>query len=247
MLKKFYLFIAAILLFSTGTNAETNRAWKVGEKLEYRVYYAFFNAGTSTFLVEKEYQSSGRNIVQFKSVIQSRSNFFVKIFDEALSVSDANSYASLRYEKNQRERNEFSKNVTVFNNAAGQALRTEDGHAYPPMNYRRGSMDVLSAIYYVRSQDLSIGKTYTIPVHDGKRDYTMRVKAVGRETVKTPAGTFDALKVEPKLYGEDGKLSKSGQMTLWMTDDDLHIPVRIRISLKFGSMTADLLRSSGTK
>ncbi len=249
-MKKLTLAALSVLWLLSSAGAQTSpgsTAWVAGERLEYKVFFGFFNAGTSVFTAGPEQTIGGRRTVQFKSVLQSAPRFFYSIYDEATSTCDPVTYVTQRYEKVQRERDENSRNITVFNHANRTAVRTEDGRAHPPIEIARNPMDVLSAIYYVRSQSLAVGRTLSIPVHDGKRDYTMKVVVRSRERIRTDAGAFECLKVEPTLYQSDGTVKRRGQMTLWLTDDARHIPVRIRMGLPFGSIVADLKTMSGTR
>jgi hypothetical protein len=242
------LTLTALITISAATSAVSlpPTAWTPGEELSYTVNFGIFRAGTTTFTVARGPVTNERPTYKFRSLLQSSPRFFYSIFDEAVSVSDDSSYATFRYEKIQRENGENSTNTTVYNHARGTAQRTEDRTVHPSMNFKKNSLDVLGAIYYVRNQNLAVGQTLTIPVHDGKRDYTMKVTIRKREPVTTRAGVFNCLLVEPRLYQEDGTLKRKGQITLWMTDDSRHIPVRIRMALAFGSITATLDSMKGT-
>jgi len=59
-----------------------------------------------------------------------------------------------------------------------------------------------------------------------------------RENVQTPAGTFSALLVEPEMVS--GGVEREERLHIWYSDDERHLPVRIRTELKFGSVTATL-------
>ncbi len=56
--------------------------------------------------------------------------------------------------------------------------------------------DSLSAIFYTQSQPLAVGQTVSFPLADSMRTVTVGMKVESREEIKTPAGTFQALKVE---------------------------------------------------
>lgn len=242
------LVALALLLDLTGIrpcDAAARRAWAPGERLEYSVKFGIFSAGTSVFAVNPAATTGGEKTLRFSSMLHSSPNFFITIIDDATSFSEVDSLRTLRYEKTQQEGSKTTTNVTVFNHTAASAVRTEDGQAHPPIHVTPGARDVLGVIYHVRSQPLEVGKSFKIPVHDGRRDYTMEVVVPRRETISVPAGTFNCVVVEPKLWNEDGSLYKRSQMTLWMTDDARHVPVRVKMSLFFGSIVASLEKSSG--
>lgn len=240
---------AALLTVSllSGSAATEERAWLVGEDLQYKVTYGIFNAGTSSFTVSNGPAVAGRATVEFKTVLATSPKFFFKMYDEGVSRADAQNYAVYYYTKIQRERKENSVNVTTYNHAQGRAQRVENNVPCNPIDIKPNTLDVLGVIYFVRSQPLAVGKAFTVPVHDGKRGYTMRVSVKKMEKVSCALGEFDCLLVEPRLTREDGKPYTKGQMTLWLTDDCRHLPIRIRMSTSFGSINVELTSMKGVR
>jgi hypothetical protein len=223
-------------------------AWAPGEELGYTInFLGLLKAGDATFSVKEGPLVDGRPTYQFRSTLISAPRFFHQIRDEAASTADRTTFASYRYEKIQREKDATSTNVTIFDHGRGSAVRTEDGRAHAPIRFKDGALDVLSVIYYVRTQEIQPGQTLTVPVHDGKRDYTMKIRITGPEMVNTRLGSFRCLSVQPLLYEANGTLRRKGQMRLWMTDDHRRIPVRINMSLPFGSLTASISSMKGER
>ena len=58
--------------------------------------------------------------------------------------------------------------------------------------------DVISAVYYVASQPLTIGQKLLFPVNDGGKTAEVRVDVEGREQVKAPYGTFKTVRAPPR-------------------------------------------------
>ena len=116
-------------------------------------------------------------------------------------------------------------------------VRLEE-HSIPPCAF-----DVVSALYYVRGQKLEVGKTLKVPVNDGSRTMKIEVEVQAREEIKTPAGVFQAIRLEPQVFG--GTLFKrSGRMFLWLSDDPAHRLLQLKAKLFFGTITAALTRAS---
>jgi hypothetical protein len=61
------------------------------------------------------------------------------------------------------------------------------------------------------------------------------LKVEGREEIKTPAGTFQTLRVEPTA--DAGIVKNRGNIWIWYTDDDRHMPVQMRARLFWGTIT----------
>jgi hypothetical protein len=67
---------------------------------------------------------------------------------------------------------------------------------------------------------------HTVPV-------TMKVE--GREEIKTTLGTFKTLRVQPTA--DAGVVKNRGNIWIWYTDDERHLPVQMRARLFWGTIT----------
>lgn len=77
-------------------------------------------------------------------------------------------------------------------------------------------------------------------------EYDMYVRYDGKEVYETKLGKFNCVKIKPLLMS--GQVFKEGEgMTLWVTDDDNRIPVRIESDLRVGRITCDLKSYGGNK
>jgi len=101
-------------------------------------------------------------------------------------------------------------------------------------------LDVLSAIYYGGSLPLKNGETHLFPMNDGGKTVDVRLKVEAREEVKTPAGTFRTVRVQPEA--SSGVLKDRAKVWLWYTDDSSHIPVQMRGRMFWGTLTFRLQR-----
>ena len=70
--------------------------------------------------------------------------------------------------------------------------------------------------------------------------YNMYLRYLGKETVKTKYGKFKAIKFKPLLV--KGTIFEGGEkMTVWVTDDGNHIPVRIESPISVGNIKVDMM------
>ena len=103
--------------------------------------------------------------------------------------------------------------------------------------------DVLSAIYFIRTQPLEVGKTFEVFIGDGGRVYKIPVKVVERKRMKTILGRIDVLRVNPELFGPERLIDEEkGEFSIWVTDDTKHIPVGGRIKTDYGTFDIKLKR-----
>ena len=109
------------------------------------------------------------------------------------------------------------------------------------------TQDLLSCFYHARTLDLQNAKpgdVFTIPVFFDYENYPMRIKFLGKETLKTDLGTFRCLKYSPQL--QEGRVFKDQEdMTIWLSDDQNKVPIRLKAELLIGSIKLDLTSYSG--
>ncbi len=103
--------------------------------------------------------------------------------------------------------------------------------------------DVLSAIYFIRTQPLEVGKTFEVFIGDGGRVYKIPIKVLEKKRMKTILGHIDVLRVNPELFGPDRLIDEEkGEFSIWITDDARHIPVGGRIKTDYGTFDIKLKR-----
>ena len=102
--------------------------------------------------------------------------------------------------------------------------------------------DVLSALYLVRTMDMKPDTSREITVNT-KRNWRMSVKFRKREKESTAYGKFKCVLVEPQL-GDDGLFvaKKGKKMLVWITDDELRLPLILKAEVVVGSVTAKLVK-----
>jgi len=102
--------------------------------------------------------------------------------------------------------------------------------------------DPVTVIYLVQ-QLRGPGDEATFEVVNGKANYQVGLKVVGRERVTVRAGTFDTLVIEPTLARLDKPRYKPKfkRMTIWVTDGDTRIPVKMKSEIFIGSVSGELV------
>jgi hypothetical protein len=104
--------------------------------------------------------------------------------------------------------------------------------------------DVVSAIYYLRTQDLEVGHSFELPISDSGRVFRIPVRVVEKKRVKTVLGKVMAVHLEPELFGERGMVNTKGQFSLWLTDDPRHLPVSAQLKGEWGTFDITLKKVS---
>ncbi len=166
-----------------------------------------------------------------------------RVHDRFESFFDSNSYCSRQISKQVEEgfrrvnteiRFDYSRGKNVLdekNLRLGTSKHVES--LIPPC-----VSGILSAVYFVASRSLAPNATYSFPMNDGEHTVGVKVHVEARETIKTPAGTFKTVRVQPEA--ESGPLREKGKLWLWYSDDAAHMPVQIRARLSWGTLTMHL-------
>jgi hypothetical protein len=105
--------------------------------------------------------------------------------------------------------------------------------------------DLISAIYFLRTQPLEPGRQLELMVSDSGAVYRIPVKVGARKRMKTVVGRVQAVRVDIEIFGAERLVDRKGEMTLWITDDSRRLPVRARVNTDIGTLDINLKTVSG--
>lgn len=216
-----------------------NKVWGVGEKLVFSMDYGFYRAGTAVMAVTDCVTVNGDVCYRIQTKAQSNDfiSAFYKVDDEVNSFIDVKGLYSRRFEKKLKEGKYKSDRFVDFYHERRIALNTQKKYAVTEIPVF--VQDILSSLYYLRTFDIKIGVDHYIDVYADGKVYPLRIIIHGKEKVKVPAGTFNCIKVEPVLKSE-GIFKQEGKLTVWMTDDDRKMPVKMTSKIMIGNIGANL-------
>jgi hypothetical protein len=217
----------------------TNRAFGVGERLVFSVGWEFVNAGTAVMEIPEIIKLDGKRCYHIVSTAKSNKVFsvFFEVDDRVESFMDVYGLYSLRYDKHLRE-GKFKADVSmVFDQENHLAIYEAGKDTFEVQEY---AQDVLSAFYFVRTQELTVGRSLFVPNHADKKNYPLEVRVIRKEKIKVKAGEFDCLVVEPILQ-TPGIFEQKGSLTVWLTDDAVKMPVLMKSKVVIGSIVTELV------
>jgi len=135
----------------------------------------------------------------------------------------------------------------VFNHAQGTVSWTERDPNNPNSQPRVVSnpfigqvQDVVSAIYYLRTQPLQVGKGFEVTISNSGRVYQVPVQVVAKRRMKTVLGRVDTFQVDPQVFGENRLIRGKGQFSIWLVNDAKRIPAKARIKTEYGTFDITL-------
>lgn len=230
--------------------------FKIGETLIYEITFSklIFSGtiGELKLTVLKPSDSSKSDMIEFKAEAVSK-GFFPALF----GLKVRNRYSSLVNQadfsvdtstKHIEEGKVRREQTSVFNRESGRVVYTDRDLALeksePKIKEKPSPswiQDLVSTVYFVRTQPLNEGDVIPIPISDGGEVYNIEVVVGKRHEVKTKAGKFKAIQLNAKVF--DGRyVKRSGEMLVWITEDATRTPVRARIKTSGATITVDLKR-----
>jgi hypothetical protein len=248
-------WIAPLVLVLFGFSVQTNNppqdnfcginniAFQVNEEVTFTVYYAvagiYVNAGNAVFTSKLE-TINNRPVYHITGDGKTNPSYdwIYRVRDKYETFIDTTTMQPLKFLRNVNEGGyKIYQNIT-FNKTANTAIATDGVFKVPAC-----VQDVVSAMYYARNLDFSqLRPEDKIPFSmflDNEVE-NMYIRFVGREDIKTKYGKFHALKIKPLLL--KGQIFDGGEnMTVWVTDDLNHIPVRIESPLVVGKVKIDMM------
>ena len=213
-----------------------NIAFGPGEKLNFDINYGFINAGTATMEVVDIVEFNERPAYQIVTTANSNKFFssFYPVKDRVESITDATGLFSWRFEKELHEGKFRANRQYDFDQINHRVVYKGD-----TIEVAEYVQDALSALYFIRTQPLEVGTSIFIENFTDGKKYPLEVKVHRRETIKTEAGKFDCLVVEP-LMQSAGVFQHEGKLTVWLTDDKVRMPVLMKSKVVVGSISAEL-------
>ncbi len=237
---KYLLF--PLLLFSLNCL----NSFQIGEKLTYEVKYGIVTAGQMSLEVNETHFRS--DLLAYKITYKAwTSSFFDNIFkvrDELETIMDMERMIALRFSKRLNEGSYRQYRVHFYYPEQGTSLymryqfKSRD-FIEEMMEIEEDTQDIISALYWLRREELLPGDSKFINITTDGRNYEAEVRIVRTEMIDTIWGKKECLLLEPLLKEE---AIENESVKLWITNDEHKIPVRMDIKLKFGSFSVRLIR-----
>ena len=233
-----------ILFLNILTTAAT--AFPIPERLEFELSYTGITAGRAVqevTLVNKEIQivSTARsaNWLRFFFPVDDRIESFLISDTPDQLIGTPRLYRERKHEGKtitNREARFDRQNLEVT--TIDHRNNNEKKHVITRRTY-----DTLSSFFYFRTVSLQVGNSYYIDIYDCKRLWNTEVKVLRREELTTALGRFKTIVIQPLLKSE-GIFARTGDLLIWLTDDERRIPVQMKSKVIVGSITATLTGGS---
>lgn len=245
---KFFLLMAGFcsLSFTSKINDNCkmkNSAFKADEEVKMKIFYStlgmYVGAGEAIFTSSLE-RYNGKPVYHFIGTGSTYSFFdgFFKVRDKYESYVDTSNLLPIKFVRNIDEGGYKKYNNVTFNQEANSAVSTNGVFKVTDC-----IQDVVSAVYYARNIDFNQYKPEDKIPFDMFLDdevYHLYIRYMGKETIKTRYGKFNAIKIRPLLV--KGTIFEGGEkMTAWLSDDPNHLLLRVDSPIAVGSIKVDMM------
>lgn len=219
----------------------SNKAFKEGEVLTYRMHYGMLNAGVAILEVKPDLlEVSGRKVYHIvgSGYTIGSTDWFFKVRDRYETYMDKDAMLPWMFVRRVDEGgykfsqdyafNHYTKKVDIGNN---------EKYDVPT-----GIQDMVSAFYSARNMDLSNAKPgdlFSITCFVDKEIWPLKIKFVGKETIDTDLGKYRCLKFRP-IVQKGRVFKKEEDLNVWISDDDNHLPMRVKADVLIGSIKMDI-------
>jgi hypothetical protein len=223
----------------------SNSAFKRGEELHYRVHYGTVNAGEAIMSVNNDNKLiNGRPTFHVIGTGQSKGAFdwFYKVRDRYESYMDEEALMPWLFIRNVDEGGFKIKQNQIYDHNGGKVNSNGKSMVVP-----KYIQDMLSSFYYARTIDFSKAKKgdiYSVQTFVDDEIWDLKIKYLGKETITTDIGKVNCIKFCPVV--QKGRVFKKEEdLTVYISDDANHIPVRAQGEVLVGSIKMDITSYSG--
>lgn len=216
--------------------------FRVGERMEYELYFRRHRAGRGVLEVEDREMVDG--VPAYGVVLRVEGGpFFFRIDDRKVSWVALDPFRSLRFEERLREGGHASERTVELDHATGSyRVHRPAGDGTGAVRTGRlpgGAVDELAFFYLLRLLPLRAGSSQELHRFYESEQNPIVVGVERRREMKTPAGVFRVLVVRPVVPGV-AALAESAEAEVLLSDDERRIVVQITSRTPVGEVTLRL-------
>jgi len=242
----FLVWALLLIVLPVTVEGQGVTAFEPGERLEYVLKWAGIAAGDSVMeIVEGDIVEE---VPVYRVISTARSRSLVDLIYKVRNSYETHIHPSdsltRKYILNMKEGGKKKYKLLLFHQEHLSVTRISRKNGnIQSMDYEilPQTHDNLSALYALRNESLQVGDSVTYRVFESRKNWELVIDVIAAEEVKVKAGRFRTVVVHPKLKFE-GIFRRKGELHVYMTDDQWHIPVLMKSKVKIGSIDAELVR-----
>ena len=244
-----YIFL---LLTSLTFAQQSHEAFQAGEWFKFRIHYGMFTASYATLeVVDEKIGTMPVYHIKGEGRTTGLLNIFFKVEDYYETYIDKNEVKPYRFVRKINEGGHIKDIEINFDHTKNQALVHDKKYNKKDVfTIQNNVQDMMSAFYYLRNaidtRNLEKGDETVLNMFFDKENYKFKMRFLGREVVRSKMGKIRCLKFRP-IVQADRVFKEEESLTVWVSDDDNRLPVKIKADILVGSIEADLDGFKGLK
>jgi hypothetical protein len=233
------------------TYGQKREAFSVGEKLGYSIHYGIVRGGRAVLEVrEGKYNGKTVNHLYLNGKTVGLPDKLYSVNDTYQSFTDPSTDLPYMAIRDIKEGNYTKYTVQTFDHKSRSDSTIVNISDTIKVLAPKDCNDILSAFYYLRnyhfSKPLKKGDILLVETYFADELFSLRVRFMGYETIKTRLGRVHCLKFIPVVI--TGRVFKNkDDMVVWFSNDRNYVPIRIKFNLFIGAAYCDLDKYSGLK
>ena len=243
-----FSLVLALIWFSPVFSETKEIPFKLGEELHYKLKWGIFKVGYAKLEVQGPVDFNGEDAYHFIFTVKTTrwADAFYKVRDKSESFVDIGLTRTLHYRKDQSEGRHRKKEIVTFDWENKKVHYKNFDKSGEPLDLGKNVFDPLSVLFIARLGQYENGDPVFIPVTDGKNLMDLEIVLQKRETLKTRAGIYKTILLEPDTRNLGGvfKKSKGASLKIWFSDDNRKIPVKLKSKVEVGHFTAELIKDA---
>ena len=224
----------------------TNKAFKRGEELTYKLHYGFLDAAyVNLNITNEKTKFKGRETFHVIGIGKTNgiTDWIFKVRDRYETYIDEKSLVPWLFKRRVNEGGYIINQDYSFDRYNNKVITENRKEYYVSDNMQ----DMISAYYQARTLDLSNikqGDVISLNCFIDDEVFPVKIKFEGHQTVEIKLGKFKCLKFTPII--QTGRIFKDeNDLSLFISNDENHILIKAEADILFGTVEVELTEFKG--
>jgi len=248
-IRKYFFILFILTLYFTNLSAQQKKSFASGERLKYQIHYGFIRGGEAVLEVrDSTYEGKRVNHLYLNGKTVGIASSLYLVDDTYQSFTDTLTNWPYKSIRDIHENRYKHYSTQTFDHWSRKDSSICNSSISGKVVVVKGCQDILSSFYYLRTQMLDkkpiIDELFIVDTYFTDEKYPLVIRFKGFEKIDTKFGTVDCMKFMPEVL--TGRVFKSkDDMTIWFSNDNNFIPIRIKFDIFIGAVYCDLVGYAG--
>jgi hypothetical protein len=229
-----YCLLMSVIPHSAGAAATDKKSFT------YYIYWSGIKGGTAVL----DYENTKEGfVVRTHATSLPVINIFYKVDDFAQSILSPDGYPKNYIIKIQEGRHRREKAAWFERKEEGGPTKVIYQNVLDDekkeFHFDKPVYDMLSAFYAITKMNLEPGQSNYFDIFDSKKLYHTEVQVLRKEKIRVQSREYSTILIKPNLKSE-GIFRRTGDVFIWVTDDDRKLPVLMKSKALIGTFTVEL-------